>query len=123
MNISDQNHALSLYLVSFRDWSMDEYDAFIVAAFTEEEAEELTPQQDKNHEIGTRLGYDCPQHNFGLPVLYYDRCGRGKSIQRVGAASEAIGWGEVVLASFNAGSNKVRLTTWPFFTKNQSKLH
>jgi hypothetical protein len=106
MNSSDQNPSkstLSLYLVSFKDWGMDEYDAFIVAAYAEEEAEELTPQQDKNHEIGIKLGYDCPQPNHGLPVFYRDRCGFCKYIQRIGDASEEIGWGDVVLASFNAG--------------------
>jgi hypothetical protein len=106
MNILDQDASkstLSLYLVSFEDWSMDQYDAFIVAAFTEEEAEELTPQQDKNHEIGIRLGHKCPQPNYGLPVFYYDRCGRGRHIRRIGDASDGTGWGEVLLASFNAG--------------------
>lgn len=94
---------LGLYLVSFDHWGYDEYDSFIVAAFSEEEADQLTPDRSKNYSIGTRLGYECPRFDTEIVRLYRCSCGRGKSIRRIGDAWGELGWGDVPIASFNAG--------------------
>jgi hypothetical protein len=107
MNISEQNPSksrLSLYLVSFEDWGYEQYDSFIVAACSESEAYQLTPQSDVNYSIGLSLGYDCPKPDDEIVEDYRDyHCGEGKSIRRIGEALEDIEWGEVPVASYNAG--------------------
>jgi hypothetical protein len=101
MNISDQNHALSLYLVSFEHWGYEEYGSFVVVACSEVEASQLTPDPTKNYSIGIELGYDCPEPNPELVKLYRDSCGTGKSIRRIGDAWLDLEWGAVPIASFH----------------------
>jgi hypothetical protein len=101
---TDLQARLSLYVVSFEDWGYDQYDSFIVAACSESEAWQLTPESDFNYSIGLSLGYDCPKPDKELVEdyrTYY--CGEGKSIRRVGEALEDVEWGEVLVSSFNAG--------------------
>jgi hypothetical protein len=95
MNISDQNHALILYLVSFEHWGYEEYGSFVVVACSEVEASQLTPDPQMNHHIGIELGYDCPEPNPELVKLYRDSCGTFKSIRRMGDAWAELGWGDV----------------------------
>jgi hypothetical protein len=93
----------SLYLVSFDDWGYDEFDAFLVVAYSEEEAGMLTPDRDMNYHIGIGLGYDCPKPDPEIIRLYLDSCGTGKSVRRIGDPCIDLEWGNVPIASFNAG--------------------
>jgi hypothetical protein len=93
----------SLYLVEFDDYGYDEYDSFVVVACSEEEADKLTPDKGMNYHIGSGMGYNCPAYNAELIRLYRDSCGRGKSIRRIGDAWVELEWGDVPIASFNAG--------------------
>jgi hypothetical protein len=93
----------SLYLVSFDDWGYDEFDSFLVVACSEEEANMLTPDQDMNYHIGLGLGYDCPKPDEQAVAEYYDCCGDGKSIRRLGDPCVDLEWGEVPISSFRAG--------------------
>jgi hypothetical protein len=103
-NQSNASPVPSLYLVAFDDWGYDQYDAFLVVACSEEEADMLTPQSDVNYSIGISLGYDCPKPDDEIVEDYRDyHCGEGKSIRRIGEALEDIEWGEVPVASYNAG--------------------
>jgi hypothetical protein len=92
-----------LYLVSFDEWSYDEYSSFLVVARTEEEAAMLTPESWMNQHIGIRMGYDFPEVSSVKVHLYRDRCGQKKSIKFIGDASPDLEWGDVPIASFNAG--------------------
>jgi hypothetical protein len=94
---------LSLYLVSFAEWWYDVYDAFLVVAYSAEEADMLTPDQDMNYHIGIGLGYDCPKPDEHAVSEYYDICGEEKSIQRLGDPCIDLEWGQVPIASFRAG--------------------
>jgi hypothetical protein len=94
---------LSLYLVSFDDWGYDEFDAFLVVAYSEEEADMLTPDQDMNYHIGTGMGYDCPKPDPEIIRLYRDSCGTGRSIRRIGDAWAELEWGDVPISSYNPG--------------------
>jgi hypothetical protein len=93
----------SLYLVSFEEFSYDEYDSFIVVACTEEEAARLTPDERMNRHIGIKMGYYFPEVDPGHIKFYRDACGRGRSIRRIGDAWVDLEWGDVPIASFNAG--------------------
>lgn len=94
---------LSLYLVSFEHWGYDEYDSFVVVACSEEEADQLTPDERMNRYRGTAyMGYNYPV--VDTDIRYYrDQCGTGKSIRRIGDAWVELEWGDVPIASFNAG--------------------
>jgi hypothetical protein len=95
--------ALSLYLVSFDDWDYEEYDSFIVVAYSAEEADHLTPDAQINYYRGTLMGYSCSEVEPRHTKFYRDRCGRGKHIRRMGDASEEFAWGDVPIASYNPG--------------------
>jgi hypothetical protein len=93
----------SLYLVSFDQYAYDEYDSFLVVAYTEDEAAMLTPEEYMNKHIGIGLGYDLPEVSSVKVHLYRDLCGQGKRVTRIGEASSNLEWGDVPISSFNAG--------------------
>jgi hypothetical protein len=101
-NINPQS-SLILYLVSFSDWDYDEYDSFVVVAYTAEEADQLTPDAQVNYYRGTLMGYSCSEVEPRHVKFYRDACGRGKSINGIGDAWSDLNWGDVPIASFNPG--------------------
>lgn len=93
---------MNLYLVSFSDYSYDEYDSFLVVAATEEEAAQLVPDAQQNREYGRMLRAEGTELLVWPPKYSY--LGRGKkSVTLIGQATSDLEWGDVPIASFNAG--------------------
>jgi hypothetical protein len=92
--------ARSMYLVSFDEADYDEYNAFVVVAYTEEEADLLTPNKEVNYQIGQSLGYDCPEPDYESVRWYRDSCGTGKSIERIEEAGDDLKWGYIPYSSY-----------------------
>jgi hypothetical protein len=96
----NEQPTLNLYLVSFAEFTCAQYDSFVVAAYTEEEAAMLTPNFKMNKYLGTGMGYDYPVTD--TYVRYYiDKCGQGQSVTWIGEARGNIEWGSVPISSFN----------------------
>jgi hypothetical protein len=76
---------MNLYLVERDDWGYDEYDGFVVAANTEEEAMALI---NKEHD---------PERNFSD----WPNVGN-KTIEKIGT-TDSYTEPEIILDSFNAG--------------------
>lgn len=105
MSIQDQDTykpTLSLYLVSYADFEDDEYDSFVVVAYSEQEASLLTTDQKMNLYLGTGMGYESSVTYEDISY-YRHKCGRGQYIMYLGEAREGLKWGDVPIASYNAG--------------------
>jgi hypothetical protein len=102
MSSSDQNHALSLYLVSYQEFDDDEYDSFLVVACSEQEAARLTPNSRMNQYLGAGMGYESSVTYEDISY-YRHKCGRGQYITCLGEARDNLKWGDVPISSYNAG--------------------
>jgi hypothetical protein len=99
-NPINEKTMLNLYLISFAKFTYDQYDSFIVAAYSEKEAALLTPNEKMNKYLGTAMGYEYPVTD--THVRYYiNKCGEGQSVTWIGEARGNIEWGAVPIASFN----------------------
>lgn len=102
-NIAAQiNPTLKLYLVSYADFDYDEYDSFVVVAHSEQEASFLTTNKTMNLYIGTKMGYESSVTHEDVSH-YRHKCCRGQYVMCLGDAREGLNWGDVPIASYNAG--------------------
>jgi hypothetical protein len=90
-----ENPKRNLYLVSFDQVDYDEYSYFVVVAYSEDEARQLTPNEDVNYSRGRRLGYDCPEPDYESVRWYRDYCGQGKVVELLEEAGADLPWGYV----------------------------
>lgn len=96
------NPTLKLYLVSFEDFDDDEYDSFVVVAYSEQEASLLTTNQKMNLYLGTQMGYESSV-TYEDVSYYRHKCGRGQHVICLGDAREGLKWGDVPISSYNPG--------------------
>jgi hypothetical protein len=99
-NKTKASPTLSLYLVSFENWEYGEHNCFVVVAYNEKEASQLTPDAQINNCIGTLVSYHFTESEPESVEEYRNEPGTGKSIKRMGDASEEFQWGDVPISSF-----------------------